>query len=173
MPAIFRSPFDDVSATNTSYFVLAGPGTVFDGETGTRMKQIADGTSRTILLVEAKRPVPWTKPEDIAYAADKPLPKLGGWVPGEFLVAIADGSVRPVAANVDEKLLRAWITLRRRRKCTRLAGTERQALSTESGLKPAAQATAMTTCPIACAAGFNQGSYAAGATDCSSIARPA
>ncbi len=109
IPDVFRSPHQS-DPLNTSYFVLAGPGTVFDGETGTRMKQIADGTSRTILLVEAKRPVPWTKPEDIAYAADKPLPKLGGWVPGEFLVAIADGSVRPVAANVDEKLLRAWIT---------------------------------------------------------------
>ncbi len=102
MPAVFRSPLDANNSTNTSYFVLTGPDTIFPDETPTPMRQIRDGTSNTILLVEAKRSIPWTKPEDIPYAADKPLPKLGGWIPGEFLTAFADGSVRSISATVDE-----------------------------------------------------------------------
>ena len=31
------------------------------------IRKIRDGTSKTIGLVEAKRAIPWTKPEDIAY----------------------------------------------------------------------------------------------------------
>jgi hypothetical protein len=111
MPSVFRSTKDpDPKSTNTSYFVFTGPGTLFEGEQGTSMRQITDGTSRTILLVEARRSVPWTKPEDIAYVPDKPLPKLGGWWPDEFLVSLCDGSVFRIASGADEAALRLWIT---------------------------------------------------------------
>jgi beta-lactamase regulating signal transducer with metallopeptidase domain len=110
MPGVFRSPHDEPSSTNTSYFVFTGPETLFAGEEGTQLREVRDGTARTLMLVETKQPVPWTKPEDIPYAAGQPVPKLGGWVPGEFLAAIADGSVLPVAADIDEATLRAWIT---------------------------------------------------------------
>ena len=30
-------------------------------------------------MVEAKRDIPWTKPEDIPFDVDKELPKLGGF----------------------------------------------------------------------------------------------
>jgi hypothetical protein len=74
------------------------------------MAQVYDGTSLNVSLVESKRPVPWTKPEDIPYSADQPLPELGGWVPEEFLAALVDGSVQRVALGGDEAVLRAWIT---------------------------------------------------------------
>jgi len=106
----YRSPHDEPSSTNTSYFVFTGPETIFDGEEGTQLREIRDGTSRTLLLVEAKRPVPWTKPEDIPYAADQPVPKLGGWVPREFVAAMVDGSVRRVSSDIEEETLRAYIT---------------------------------------------------------------
>jgi len=110
MPDAFRSPHDEPSSTNTSFFVLTGPGAIFDGEERTQFREVTDGTVQTLLLVEAKRPVSWTKPEDIPYAADGPVPKLGGWIDGEFLAATADSAVHRVSADVDEATLRAFIT---------------------------------------------------------------
>lgn len=111
MPGLFRSAQDpDPKSTNTTYFVLTGPQTIFAGQDGVRMSGIRDGASLTFLIVEAKRPVPWTKPEDIPYAADQPVPKLGGWFNGEFLAALADGSVHSVSTEIDEATLRAYIT---------------------------------------------------------------
>jgi beta-lactamase regulating signal transducer with metallopeptidase domain len=111
MPEIFRAPEDpDPRSLNTSYFVLTGDDTVFPPDKSIGMAQVSDGTSRTVSLVESKRPVPWTKPEDIPYSADQPLPELGGWVPEEFLAALVDGSVQRVALGGDEAVLRAWIT---------------------------------------------------------------
>lgn len=109
MPGVLRSPFDETDSTNTSYFVFNGPGTMFEGEEGTQMRGILDGTTRTLMMVESKRPIPWTKPEDIPYDAEEPVPPLGGWVPGQFLAALADGSVRPISTEIDEATLRAWI----------------------------------------------------------------
>jgi hypothetical protein len=111
MPDVFRSPHDpDPNSTNTSYFALTGPDAVFDGEEQAGLRHIVDGASNTILIVEAKRAVPWTKPDDIPYAADKPLPKLGGWVPGEVLIGTADGGVSEVSAEIADATLRAHIT---------------------------------------------------------------
>lgn len=111
VPAVYRSPFDRPQSTNASYFAVTGPGTVFDGNEGTPVVEIRDGLSNTLLWVEAKREIPWTKPEDIAYEADQPVPNLGGWQPDVFLVALCDGSVHPVRSSewVDKTFLRPWI----------------------------------------------------------------
>ena len=69
-----------------------------------------DGTSNTILIVEAGNPVPWTKPEDLHYADDEPLPELGGLFPNVFHSAFADGSIHRLAKNYNEKQLRLAIT---------------------------------------------------------------
>ena len=42
---------------------------------------IPDGTANTILVVEAAEAVPWTKPEDLEYDPNGPLPKLGDTPP--------------------------------------------------------------------------------------------
>jgi hypothetical protein len=111
MPQVFRSHNDKPTSTNASYFAITGPGTVFDGKEGTPVVEIRDGTSNTLLWVEAKRDIPWTKPEDIAYNADQPVPELGGWQSDVFLVALCDGSVHPVRSSewVDKTFLRPWI----------------------------------------------------------------
>jgi prepilin-type processing-associated H-X9-DG protein len=69
----------------TLYRVFVGPGTVFEGRalTLTDITQ-ADGTAYTILVVEAGEPVPWTKPEELTYDPDKPLPPLGGLFKRDF-----------------------------------------------------------------------------------------
>ena len=110
MPAVFRGWEEPADSTNSCYFVLTGPGTIFDGREGTTFAQIRDGLSNTILAVEAKRDIPWTKPEDIPYDAQKPLPKLGGYFEGGFHVAMADGSVPFLSSTASEKILRLLIT---------------------------------------------------------------
>jgi prepilin-type processing-associated H-X9-DG protein len=78
------------------------------------MGQISDGAANTILVVEAKREIPWTKPEDIPYAADQPLPALGGWTENHFNALYADGHVVTESLDQHESILRAKITRRGR-----------------------------------------------------------
>lgn len=110
MPAVFRHPAADPNSKDASYFAITGETTIFPGMKPSGFADIRDGTSNTIMLVEAQRPIPWTKPEDIPYDPAKPLPKFGGYEPRIFVAALADGSVRNVAQNVDEKILRASFT---------------------------------------------------------------
>jgi len=111
MPDVFRSADDDLRSTNSSFFALVGPGTVFEGKDGIKIDRIPDGTSTTILLVEAKRSIPWTKPEDIPYDPTKPLPALGGWGfdNDKFLALFADGTVRQFSMQLGERTLKALI----------------------------------------------------------------
>jgi hypothetical protein len=111
MPAVYRSPSDAPESTKSGYFALVGPGTVFSKPGGIALHDILDGTSNTIALVEARRDVPWTKPEDIAYSPDKPLPVLGVDPDPNIQVAFCDGSVRVLSRKVDANLLRAMITI--------------------------------------------------------------
>ncbi|MGF1578891.1 MAG: DUF1559 domain-containing protein [Gemmataceae bacterium] len=68
-----------------------------------------DGVSSTILIVEADKQVPWTKPEDLEFDPAGPLPKLG--VNGNgALASFADGSVRNLV-NFNKKELQALITV--------------------------------------------------------------
>jgi hypothetical protein len=110
MPPVFRDPNEPETLMHASYFVLTGPDTVFSGKEGTEIRQITDGLSNTFMVVEAQRDIPWTKPEDIPYAADKPLPKFGGHYPDGFLALLCDGSVRFVSGKVNEKTTRLLIT---------------------------------------------------------------
>ena len=71
---------------------------------------IVDGSSTTILAVESKREVPWTKPEDIPFDVKGPLPELNGFVENGFNAAFVDGSVRFIAKSIDPTVLKALIT---------------------------------------------------------------
>lgn len=112
MPATYAAPpgkRSRLSANHTVIHVFVGPGTTFEGPGGVSYKDFPDGTPNTFLLVEAGDPVPWTKPEDIAYAADQPI-RLPGLFHDGFRAAMADGSVRFVRKTVSEARLRAAIT---------------------------------------------------------------
>jgi hypothetical protein len=68
-----------------------------------------DGSSNTVLVVEAKKPVPWSKPEDLPYDRTSPIPPLGGLFPDGFHAAMADGSPRFISHKVSEVTLRRAI----------------------------------------------------------------
>jgi WD40 repeat protein len=111
MPAYYRHPMAAADSTDASYFVVTGPTTVFSGKEGTPSRDLTAGTSATILAVEAKRAIPWTKPEDIPYDPGQPFPEFGGYFPDGFYVVKADGSVGFLSGpRPDEKVLGRMFT---------------------------------------------------------------
>jgi len=112
MPAIYRHADEPDDSTNTSYVVATGEEVIFGSSKKSTMSQIQDGTSNTLMVMEAKTNIPWTKPEDFEYASNKPLPQFGGFSAEGFNAALADGSVRFIAKAIDEKTLRALLTAR-------------------------------------------------------------
>jgi RNA polymerase sigma factor (sigma-70 family) len=89
-----------------------GGGSV-DGDnlaSGMRLVDITDGASNTLLVVEGGTPVPWTKPEDLAYSPAGKLPALGGTFKDVTYAAFADGSVVALKKKINETTLRAAIT---------------------------------------------------------------
>lgn len=109
IPAVYRHPKAPADVTETAYFMISGPGTVQDGLKPPAFSDIPDGTSNTLLFVEARRPIPWTKPEDIAYAREGPIPGLGGYYEDRFFVGLVDGSAVLLKNSIDEELLRQLI----------------------------------------------------------------
>jgi hypothetical protein len=120
MPAIYRPVNRDVPANHTCYQVFIQDGKDKPGEghapfyadvrEGPRLEKFSDGVAHTFLVVEGSQPVPWTKPDDIPYSADRPLPVLGGQFADGFNACFADGTVRFIRGTVSEAVLRALIT---------------------------------------------------------------
>jgi hypothetical protein len=139
MPAVYGYPGADdgpKSSSHCAYFVLTGEGTALappvatagqgvaeathPGPTGRfiapavravpTLADFTDGVSNTILIVEAKREIPWTKPEDIPFNLNGPLPELGGFSPDGFNAAFADGAVRFISKSIDPTVFKALIT---------------------------------------------------------------
>lgn len=112
MPSVY-APFNGKKTPEpytTYYQVFTGPGTPFEQGKTIRLGEIEDGTSKTIGITEAWDPVPWTKPADMEYAPDKPLPKVGGIFADRITVFLLDGTVRGIKKTVSETTLRALIT---------------------------------------------------------------
>jgi RNA polymerase sigma factor (sigma-70 family) len=114
MPGVFASPEGAAAvAHSTCYQAVVGPGTAWeDGKKLIIPQDFADGTNNTIQLIEASTAVPWSKPEDVAYAPGRPLPKFG-CLPahGRFWAGFVDGHLRDLSwTEVSQENLHALIT---------------------------------------------------------------
>jgi RNA polymerase sigma factor (sigma-70 family) len=95
----------------TYYQVFTGPGTLFDGSKKMTFQDITDGTSNTLLAIEAKEPGIWSKPADLKLPADRDkLPPAGGLFKSGINALLCDGSVRFLPPNPSPALLRALVT---------------------------------------------------------------
>jgi hypothetical protein len=111
MPAIFAPAAQPAEKKYTTpYQVFVGPGAPFAKDRAPRLVDFSDGLDNTLLIAEAAEPVPWTKPDDIAFALDGPRLPLGGQFRGGFFAARADGSVVFISHAVAAGALRALIT---------------------------------------------------------------
>lgn len=109
MPETFRHPNADPDSTNSSWFLVVGEGTMYDTPETTRgFAGITDGTSNTIMAVEAKRNIHWAKPEDISFNPERF--KLGGYSEDGFLATLADGSAHHFSNDVDPEVLKKFFT---------------------------------------------------------------
>jgi hypothetical protein len=101
MPDIFHCPSETGQQTTTSYFAVVGPKTVFPGEKPIKIRDITDGTSSTILLVEAADSgINWLEPRDMSYVeAVRGINPKSGWGisshhEGGARVALASGATQ-------------------------------------------------------------------------------
>lgn len=114
MPASYAPPpgkRKKVPAYHTICKVFVGKGAAFEGREGLRRAaDFPDGTSDTLLVVEAGEPVPWTKPEDLPFDPQGPLPDLRCLFKDGFRACAVDGMRRWIRNGVSETTLRAVIT---------------------------------------------------------------
>jgi hypothetical protein len=138
MPITYATPAESKGTTakgnKTYYRGFTSPGTVFArrdlgkpafGDNGgfapkgfapppigIRMMDVTDGSSNTILAVEAGDPIEWSMPGDLDASPGKPFPTLGGIRPKSDVVAVImmDGSIRMMRKNKSESEWRALVT---------------------------------------------------------------
>ena len=99
----------------TNYLLVTGPKTAFDRSRGVSIREIIDGTSNTILVIETReRRVNWMQPEDVNL---EELNRRFQLSPddethvGGFHVLLGDGTVRSVNQSIDPQLLHALCTV--------------------------------------------------------------
>jgi prepilin-type processing-associated H-X9-DG protein len=96
----------------TTYEVLVGKNAMFEKDQDIGAVDVTDGTSNTFLVVESRKAVPWTKPDDLTFNPGEAasLCGAGSSHPGGFNAAMGDGSVRFIRDTIDVKKFRAMIT---------------------------------------------------------------
>jgi hypothetical protein len=93
MPKVYAPPLVPAGwkPGTTYYQVFTGEQTLFPDGRQTRLEDF-DGTAKTLLVVEAFQAVPWTKPVDLPWGPDQPLPMLGGIFQDGFQAAFVNGA---------------------------------------------------------------------------------
>jgi hypothetical protein len=113
MPDVYRDSDDPVNSTTTRIMMMTGPDTPFTNRRrGPNMRQFRDGTSKTILAVQAGEgsAVTWTQPDDLPFDRNQPMAGLQDVDPRVgLLVVTADGAVKPLT-GVDDDSFRAMVT---------------------------------------------------------------
>jgi hypothetical protein len=123
MPDVFRSPNMPAGDSKTIYLAVVAPDNIdlrdsavradlpmFFGDPpqSTSIRDVIDGTSYVIMIVEADmdQAVPWTKPDDWIFDPLNPRRGLGNLRPMGFLALFADGSVHFIGADLNDQTVR-------------------------------------------------------------------
>jgi hypothetical protein len=120
MPLVFGTPELNKKAGpgKTYYRGFSNAGAMFEkpanpGAPAPKLKfaDVPDGTSSTIIVVEAGDPVEWTKPDDLDFGPGRPKPALGaGRTKVLFNLALTcDGIVHNMRKDVSDQTLRSLV----------------------------------------------------------------
>jgi hypothetical protein len=113
MPQVYQNPNLPLEPGKTNYLAAVGEACIIDGtEKGRGIREITDGTSMTIMLVEAApdQAAEWTKPDDWEYDGNNPKAGLGGFRPGGWQAGFADASVQMISDMIPPEQLKAMFT---------------------------------------------------------------
>jgi hypothetical protein len=113
IPHIYRSPeVPQKDFGKTTFLGLAGMHAFFHGAEGISIRQITDGTSNTLMVIEVplRQAVPWTKPEDFDVDADQFHDRLFQGRDA-FGAAMCDGSAHVFGKAISDKTLQALFTI--------------------------------------------------------------
>ncbi len=113
MPQSLLCPTSTLAGTGkTTYLTPRGKHTIFPGSEGSKIQEITDGTSNTIMVVEAndQNAVIWTKPDDWETGEMPTMDALLGLHPNGFNVLFGDGSVRSLNGTINVDTFRAMLT---------------------------------------------------------------
>ena len=104
--------------TNTSYVLVTGKGTAFDGDHETTFREVSDGTSNTLTIVEvANSDTHWMEPVDLpldealARFSDPDKAEQCCNHPGTFNISLMDGSTHSIGFPISAENLKALITI--------------------------------------------------------------
>lgn len=105
MPHIFACEGVDKPGY-TAYHVFTGSETPMGGEKPLAFRDITDGLSNTIMVVQAGPDTAdvWTKPSGLEFDAEDPKKSLGK-IGEQFMVVLCDGSARFISRNIDNETL--------------------------------------------------------------------
>jgi prepilin-type processing-associated H-X9-DG protein len=124
MPDVYRCPSSTsakAGSTLTSYVVIVGdpvaprPQSVFVPNHWTKLSEIIDGSSNTLLVVETANPVSWTCPdtdptyEKLVAQAEVGPSAIGSEHPGGANVVFADGSAQFLPLSIDLQIIRLMV----------------------------------------------------------------
>jgi hypothetical protein len=119
MPKVYRCPSQSTDRPGTTVYVgVVGQGLFFDGDKSTSDREILDGMSRTIAVVESSGAnVNWMQPRDLDFETmpleiDSQLgPSISSDHPGKgAYVLMADASVHYLSDDLDPSVVRAMLT---------------------------------------------------------------
>jgi len=115
MPPAYNCPSGSQALARegkTCYLVPRGPATIFPGAKAVKIQEITDGTSNTMLVVDASDALAtfWTKPDDWEAGPDIKSQGIFGHHPRGTNIGFGDGSVRFLKDSISAKLLHALTT---------------------------------------------------------------
>jgi hypothetical protein len=113
MPSLYQSPGSDLDEGYTNYLAIVSPDTIItNGRRGVRTTDVRDGTSRTVMVVEADDTYAavWTQPTDYDWDPAQPAYGLGGIWSGMFFVIYGDGHVDQVDLSIGNEALNGLFT---------------------------------------------------------------
>jgi hypothetical protein len=116
MPELYADPDPKLASLKregkTTFQVPVGPETIFYKNEGTQLRDITDGTSRTMLVVEVvpERAVEWTKPADWEVDMQNPLVGVKRTDRDRFVTGWADGHAEAIQNDIDPQDFRGLLT---------------------------------------------------------------